>query len=158
MRGAFCPCSSPLHSPGAGAFPEMEGWDLPFCRWRACSVPTAWKQGDGLAGPTWRKKPLPGEQQGSAGKALARRTQTLLPSPSLISDSRAAGDVPPAGVPMGALPQRPSFFPRRQRWDMGFSEHFPSVYHSSEVCDVRPLMDASIHRLDIMMYREPRDI
>lgn len=41
---------------------------------------------------------------------------------------------------------------------MGFSEHFPGVYHSSEVCDVRPLMDASIHRVDIMMYREPRDI
>ena len=68
-------------------------------------MPTAWKQGDGLDDPTWRKAPLPGEQQGSAGKALARGTQTLLPSLSLMSDSRAAGDVPPGGVPMGAPPK-----------------------------------------------------
>lgn len=128
-------------------------------RWRGGScrftggVPVAWKQGDGLVGPSWRKVPVPGGQRGSAGKALARGTQTLFPSLSLITQWH-----PSWPSLRGGTPQRPSLFPRRQRWDAGFSEHFPSVYHSSEVCDVRPLMDASIHRLDIMMYREPRDI
>jgi len=105
----------------------------------------------GFDGPTWRKAPLPGDSKGQQGRLCVEEPVS---DPQLTSSQCR----PSWRSPRGGPPQRPDLFPRRQGWDVGFSEHFPSVYHSSEVCDVRPLMDASIHRLDIMMYREPRDI
>lgn len=108
--------------------------------------------------PPEGKPPFLEDSKGQKERLWVRGTQTLLPSLSGSSDSGTPSGILPGGITMRAPPQRPNILPRRQQWDMGFSEHFPSVYHSSEVCDVRTLMDASIHRLDIMMYREPRDI
>lgn len=93
----------------------------------------------------------PSSQWGQRGrKALTGGTHP-------IADQCLTWRCPSWRSPIGT-PRKAALFPSRQLWDVGFSEHFPGVYHSSEVCDVRPLMDASIHRVDIMMYREPRDI
>lgn len=153
MKGVSYSCSSP-HSQYWG-FPRYRELEAVFLQ-TVCP-----QCGNGVVAwtvPPAGKPPLPGGQQGSEGKALGYRNSDLSPISIWDQGVRSTQWHPSWRSHYGGIPQRPSLLPRRQWWGTGFSEHFLSVYHSSEVCDVRSLMDASIHRLDIMMYREPRDI
>lgn len=121
-------------------------------------MPTVWKWGSGLDSPTCRKTPPILED--SKGQKERLRLTELRPfsHPHLGSGTQEHSVASLLEESLWGHPPKTKSLARRQQWGTGFSEHFLSVYHSSEVCDVRSLMDASIHRLDIMMYREPRDI
>lgn len=142
------------HIPSTGAFPDTESWKLSFCR----SVPTVWKWGGGLDSPTCRKAPPSWRTARVRRRGLGLQELRPFSHPHLGSGTQEHSVASLLEESLWGHPPKTKSLARRQQWGTGFSEHFLSVYHSSEVCDVRSLMDASIHRLDIMMYREPRDI